>query len=79
MRQLPNMRKDTLDQGTGSGIALYRNVVSDGIKIRQGRLGPNYFSHRAKRTSASAWLTVRPSETAISPRAIPSRTTIRCC
>lgn len=54
------------------------NVIGNGIQIGERRLRPDYFSHRAMRDPASAYVTTLPSATAISPRAMPSSTAMRC-
>ena len=65
-------------RGRGCGI-VQRNVVRYCIQIRERRLRPDYFSHRAMRVRASACDTTLPSATAISPRAMPSRSAMRFC
>ena len=78
-RQLPNVQEDTLHQLPGSGGIVERDIVRDRIQIGQGRFCPDYFSHRAMRCLALAWVSVRPSSTAFSPRAMPSSKRMRCC
>src|SRR5690606_18048287 len=56
-----------------------RDVFDDLLQVTQRRLGPDRLSHLAKRCLASAWLTVRPSRSACSPNAMPSRMeSLRC-
>ena len=78
-RQLLDVRDHAPEQLRRSDAILERDVVRDRFEVRNRRLGPDYFSHFARRTLASAWLTPRPSASAISPRAIPSSTLIRRC
>lgn len=77
--KLLDVAEDTFDKLCRRDRILKGNVVSNGIKIGQCRLGPNYFSHLARRFLACAWVAVRPSAIACSPRAIPSRMAMRCC
>jgi len=65
-------------RGRGCGI-VQGDVVRDCIQIRERWLRPDYFSHRAMRVRASACDTTLPSATAISPRAMPSRSAMRFC
>lgn len=77
--QLTHMGVHAFNQGNSRCRVLNCDVISDGLKVGQGWLGPDYFSHRDRRDLASAWAITRPSETAISPLAIPSRIDMRCC
>lgn len=79
-RQLLDVRDHAPEQLRRSDAILERDVVRDRFEVRERRrLRPDYFSNFARRTLASAWLTPRPSASAISPRAIPSSTLIRRC
>jgi len=75
--QLSNALHDALDQIPRSSRVLQCDVVAYGLQVCNGRFCPDYLSHLAKRFSACAWVKVRPSATAISPRAMPSRTVMR--
>lgn len=77
--ELPDVLENPLDQGARCVWALDGDVVSDCLKVGDRRFRPNYLSHLERRFSAWAWVSVRPSETAISPRAMPSRMVIRSC
>ena len=77
--QLLHVSQDAPDKlGRGLWI-LQGNEVGDGIQVSERRLGPDYFSHRARRFLACAWVATRPSAIACSPRAMPSSTPMRCC
>lgn len=77
--QLFHMFEHALDQRPRRVRVLNGDVVRDGVKIAERRLGPDYFSHRAIRALALLWVTTRPCSMARSPRAMPSRTTTRRC
>lgn len=77
--QLPDMVEDAFDQLGGRNRIFQGDVIGNGIQIRQRRLRPDYFSHLARRFLAWACVAVRPSATASSPRAMPSRMAMRCC
>ena len=77
--ELTHMSKDTLDQCAGSERIFQGYVVCNCLKISDCRLSPDYFSHLPKRFPACAWVSVRFSATATSPRAMPSRIAIRFC
>ena len=79
VNELLNVAEDTLDKLCRRDRILQRNVVRNCIKVRQRGLGPNYFSHLARRFLACAWVAVRLSAIACSPRAMPSRIAMRCC
>ena len=76
--ELLDVREYPSDQFGGSGRVFQRDEVGDGVQIVKRWLGPDYLSHRAMRVLASACGMVLPSATAISPRAIPSSTDMRC-
>ena len=69
--------EDPLDKATGCFRLVESDIVGDGIKVAQGRFGPNYFSHRDIRVLASACESVRPSSMARSPRVTPWSTASR--
>jgi len=78
-RQLLDVSEHALHQ-SGRGLRIHdRDVVGNCVKIAQRRFRRDYFSHRSMRARDPAWLTILPSARAISPRAIPSSTAIRCC
>lgn len=78
--QLLNLRQHPFDQRRRcSGCVIDCDVVGNRVQISQCRHRPDYFSHRAMRCCACSWRSVRPCATAISPRAIPSRSAMRCC
>lgn len=52
--QLINVMKDSLNEAASSLWIVQCNVISDGVKITERRLGPDYFSHRAMRCLACA-------------------------
>jgi hypothetical protein len=66
-----------LDQLTGRGGFLERNIIRNRLQILNRRVSPDYFSHRFNRCFARTWVEIRPSFIAFSPRAIPSRSRIR--
>lgn len=78
-RQLFDVPDHATNQLRRRDAILERDVVRDRFEIRERWLGPDYFSHFARRTLAPAWVMPRPSASAISPRAIPSSTLILCC
>lgn len=77
--QLLDMRKDPQDKRSRCSRIFQCNVVSDCIKIRKRWICPDYFNHLASRVLACAWVEMRPSAMACSPRAMPSRIAMRCC
>ena len=77
--ELLDARQHPAHQRGGRCGVFDRDVIGDGVQVGQGRFGPDYLSHRSSRRSASSPETTRPSATAISPRAIPSRMVIRSC
>lgn len=76
---LLDMIKDALNKLRSGRWIIQRHLVRNGIQIGQSRLRPDYFSHRARRLRACPLVAVRPSATALSPRAMPSSIAIRCC
>jgi len=75
--KLIDVGKYARDEIAGRRCTVECYVVSNAVKIGEGRFGPNYFNHRAMRCLASAWETTRPSSIARSPRAIPSSSAMR--
>lgn len=69
--------ENTLNKLARSGGIFYRDVIRNGIEIGKSRLSPNYFSHRDNLALASFCVSVLPSSSASSPRAIPSNKFIR--
>jgi len=69
--------EDPLDEAACGFRLVEGDIVGDGIKVAQGRFGPNYFSHRDIRALASACESMRPSSMARSPRATPWSTASR--
>ncbi len=76
---MPDAIKDTFYEPPGRTGFVQRDVAGDGIQIIEGRLGPNYFSHRAIRFLARECDTTLPSAIALSPRAKPSSNWRRFC
>lgn len=76
--QLTHMLNDTVDERSCRGRIVQGDVVGYRLKIAESGFRPDYFSHRDRRCLAWAWLTVRPSSMAFSPRAIPSSSFMRC-
>ncbi len=66
------------ERGGSSGI-FYGDVVGNRVKIGERSIRPDYFSHFFMRARACACVDVLPSETARSPRAMPSRIATRAC
>ena len=77
--KLSYMLDNALNQRFCGDRVLYGDVIGDRFKVSDGRFGPDYLSHLERRFSACAWVIVRPSAIAISPRAMPSKTVIRSC
>ena len=77
--QLLYMTKDAPNELGSSNRIFQCDVVGNGIQITQCRFRPDYFSHLERRFLAWAWVATRPSATACSPRAMPSRIAMRCC
>lgn len=77
--QLLDVGENPLHQRPRCRWVVEGNVISDSIKVGKCGLCPDYFSHRCIRDLASACETTRPSSTARSPRAMPSRIRIRAC
>src|SRR5690606_33236441 len=71
--------EDALDEIRRCNRVFQGDVVGDRVEIAERGLRPDYFSHRARRFLAWACVATRPSATACSPRAMPSRTVMRCC
>lgn len=79
LSELPNVPDDALDEVTCRDGIVQGDVVGYRLEVAQSGLCPDYFSHRDRRRLAWACVTVRPSSSAFSPRAMPSSNFIRCC
>src|SRR5882672_9165167 len=79
VRKLAHMAKDPLHQKRRGPRILQGNIVRYGVQIAQRWFSPDYFNHRDMRCLACACVSIRPSSTALSPRAIPSSSPIRRC
>lgn len=74
-----DVTKDGANQPARCLRVVERDMVGNGVEIVERGLGPAYFSHRAMRFAAWAWVNTRPSSTAFSPRAMPSSSAKRRC
>lgn len=63
--------EDAPHEFCGCGRIFQGDVVGDGVEVGQRGVRPDYFSHRASRFLAWAWVAVGPSAIACSPRAMP--------
>src|ERR1022692_1656446 len=77
--QLFDVLEYALNQFPCRGRVVQCNVIGDGVEVVESGLGPDYFSHRAMRFLALAWVSTRPSSTAFSPRAMPSSSVRSFC
>lgn len=74
--QLGYVAEDPLHK-PGRGLGIFQcDEVCNCVKIAERGIGPDYFSHRARRFRASCVAT-RFSAIACSPRAMPSNTAMR--
>ncbi|MDB6036859.1 MAG: hypothetical protein JWM99_700 [Verrucomicrobiales bacterium] len=71
LNKLLDVPEDSLNKTLRRQRIVESDVIRDGVEPLESGSGPDYFSHRAMRFFAPAWVTTRSSSIARSPRSMP--------